>query len=228
MGFDIPHLSPERQHHVALMRQIAQAITANTGDDFVLKGGTALLLGYGLPRFSSDLDFDRRRASIDLTRSIERGMQTAAITAQSLTTRKDTPTTKRYVLHYTGAAGIPPQRLKIEASFRQADAINEDEVAVVNGIRMYTIERLAPLKIEAFLDRTLGRDVFDTAFLLARYANAIPDEHLVSIDAMLAEFGEDGLLELITDDEILQAHDLDRITLELVETVRRLRAERGI
>lgn len=147
---------------------------------------------------------------------------------RSLTTRKDTPTTKRYMLHYAGSTNAAPQRLKIETSFRRADAISEDEAAVINGIRMYTIERLAPLKIDAFLDRTLGRDVFDTSFLLARYPNAIPDEQLVSIAAKFAELGEDGLLELMADDEILQAHDLDRVTLEMTEAVRRLRAARGI
>lgn len=228
MMFDGPRLSPERQRHLTLMRRIAQAVTVNTGDNFVLKGGTALLLGYGLPRFSSDLDFDGRRTTTDLTRSIESGAQAAAVAPQTLTARKDTPTTKRYMLHYTGSATTAPLRLKIEASFRRANDISEDEVTVINGIRMYTIERLAPLKVDAFLDRTLGRDVFDTAFLLARYPHAIPDEQLVSIDTKLAELGEDGLLELMADDEILQAHDLDRVTLEMVDAVRRLRAARGV
>ena len=36
--------TPEQTHHVALMRAIAQELTSRTGDAFVLKGGTALLL----------------------------------------------------------------------------------------------------------------------------------------------------------------------------------------
>lgn len=48
-------------------------------------------------------------------------------------------------------------------------------------------------------------------------------ELLVSIDAKLADLGEDDLLELMADDEIRQAHDLGRVTLEMVDTVRRLR-----
>lgn len=74
MRLEVPSLSPERQQHVAVMRRIAQAVTANTGDNFVLKGGTALLLGYGLPRFSFDLDVDGRRTATDLSRSIESGV----------------------------------------------------------------------------------------------------------------------------------------------------------
>ncbi len=42
------------------------------------------------------------------------------------------------------------------------------------------IERLAPLNVDAFIDRTLGRDVFDTSFLLARYPGSILDEQQVS------------------------------------------------
>jgi len=36
--------TPEQARHVALMRAIAQELTSRTGDAFVLKGGTALLL----------------------------------------------------------------------------------------------------------------------------------------------------------------------------------------
>lgn len=65
--FEAQPLSPEQQRHVDLMRHITQEVTARTGDNFVLKGGTALLLSYGLPRFSTDLDFDGRRTSVDLS-----------------------------------------------------------------------------------------------------------------------------------------------------------------
>ena len=63
-----------------------------------------------------------------------------------------------------------------------------------------------------------------TSFLLARYPGSILNEQLVAIDAKLAELGEDGLLEFMGDDDILQAHDLYRITLDMVDAVRRIRA----
>lgn len=87
------------------------------------------------------------------------------------------------------------------------------------------IERLAPLKVDAFIDRSLGRDVFVTSFLLACYPGSILDEQLVAIDAKL---GENGLLEFMADGDFLQAHDLDRITLDMVDAVRRLRAARFV
>lgn len=63
------------------MREIAQAITrADTKKEFVLKGGTGLLLAYGLPRFSTDLDFDGKNPAFDISSAIrERTMQFAQI-----------------------------------------------------------------------------------------------------------------------------------------------------
>lgn len=45
--FEAQPLSPEQQRHVDLIRHIAQEVTARIGDNFVLKGGAALLLAYG-------------------------------------------------------------------------------------------------------------------------------------------------------------------------------------
>ena len=42
--------------HQEIMREIAQELSAST--PMVLKGGTALLLGHGLSRHSTDLDYD--------------------------------------------------------------------------------------------------------------------------------------------------------------------------
>ena len=46
----------EKQHG-DLMRGFLQHLNQNT-DQFILKGGTALFMFYGLDRFSEDLDFD--------------------------------------------------------------------------------------------------------------------------------------------------------------------------
>lgn len=72
-----PPFTPEQARHVALMRTIAQELTSRTGDLFVLKGGTTLLLAYDLPHFSIVLDFDGRSPAIDLTDSIQDGAAAA-------------------------------------------------------------------------------------------------------------------------------------------------------
>ena len=157
--FEAQPLSPEQQRHVDLMRHIAQEVTARTGDSFVLKGGTALLLAYGLPRFSTDLDFDGRRTSVDLTASLRAGAEAAGTPTHNLRTAKSTWAVRRHMVHYRDDAMKP---LKVEVSYRQADQIDEADVTVIDGIRTYTIDKLASLKIDALVSRTKARDIFDT------------------------------------------------------------------
>lgn len=68
------------------------------------------------------------------------------------------------MVHYRDDAMKP---LKVEVSYRQADQIDEADVTVIDGIRTYTIDKLAFLKIDALVGRTKARDIFDTSYLLA-------------------------------------------------------------
>lgn len=180
--FEAQPLSPEQQRHVDLMRHIAQEVTARTGDNFVLKGGTALLPVYGLPRFSTDLDFDGRRTGVNLTASLRAGAEAAGTPTHNLRTAKSTWAVRRHMVHYRDDAMKP---LKVEVSYRQADQIDEADVTVIDGIRTYTIDKLASLKIDALVNRTKARDIFDTSYLLARYPEATTDSDLQRIDQLI-------------------------------------------
>lgn len=201
--FEAIRFTPEQQQHVELMRSIAQSITANTGDSFVLKGGTALLLAYGLPRYSEDLDFDGKRLSVDLKPSIHAGAASVGAEIEQLTTKKNTDTTRRHMLHQQNGTAGP---LKIEVSYRQADHLDEADITTIDGIRVYTPEKLAEQKIAALADRTAARDIFDVAFLLERYPTAIRDEDLDRIEEVIDRLGLDDLERIMQHDQILRAH----------------------
>lgn len=49
-----------------------------------------MLLAYGLPRFSVDLDFDDRSPGTDLTRPIRAGTADGSLGVEALTTKKNT------------------------------------------------------------------------------------------------------------------------------------------
>ena len=49
-------------------------------------------------------------------------------------------------------------------AYRQADQIEEADVTVIDGIRTYTIDKLASLKIDALVNRIRARDIFDTSY----------------------------------------------------------------
>ena len=93
-------LNPERRLHVDIMR----AISRDLGDlPMVLKGGTALLLCYGLNRFSEDLDFDSPR-KFNIAGRIDRILSQKS-SAHELKVVKDTETVQRIKSHYCGVAG---------------------------------------------------------------------------------------------------------------------------
>lgn len=73
-------------------KQIIQAFLKDLpADDFVLKGGTALMFYYGLDRFSEDIDLDSERS--DLQEYLEQFCHTHGFT---YTVKKDGDLAKAY------------------------------------------------------------------------------------------------------------------------------------
>jgi len=117
--------------------------------------------------------------------------------------------------------------LKIEVSYRQAQQIDEDDVTTINGIRTYRLEKLASLKIDALVNRTKARNIFDTSFLLHRYPKAISNDDLTRIDQLIDLIGLNDLEAIMQDDDILNRFDLTHVAVSLIENVLKMRRERG-
>lgn len=223
--FETQPLTPEQSRHLDLMYHIAQEVTARTGDNFVLKGGTALLLAYGLPRFSTDLDFDGRRTSIDMTPALRAGADTAGVPVRNLRTAKNTWAVRRYMLHYRDDVMKP---LKVEISYRQGDNIDEDDVTTINGIRTYNLDKLTTLKIDALVNRAKGRDIFDVAYLLAQHPESVSNHDLQRIDQVIDIIGLNDLEAIMLDDDILDYFDLTDVAVKLVDNTIWLKRERKL
>lgn len=129
-----------------------------------------------------DLDFDGRRTSVDLATSLRASAEASGMPVRNLRTAKNTWMVRRHMVHYRDDAMKP---LKVEVFYRQADQIDEADVTIIDGIRTYTIDKLASLKIDALVNRTKARDIFDTSYLLARYPEAITDTDLQRIDQLI-------------------------------------------
>jgi len=67
-------------------------------DLFVLKGGTALMMCYGLDRFSEDIDLDMLSSDKTVMQNILQ--KYCSKTGYTFRTAKQTNTTERYILHY--------------------------------------------------------------------------------------------------------------------------------
>ena len=207
------------------MRRIAQTLTETTGNAFILKGGTALLLAYGLPRYSTDLDYDGRDRNIDIARYLQTSAERTGIQIDSLNLKKDTESVKRYMLHYKGSENDP---LKVEISYRQAITINDKDITIIDGICVYVIEKLASLKAAAFLGRMKARDVFDIAFILRQYPDAIQKDLLIRISERVDELTLDLLSAAMREERILRGFDPDEIVLDLQNRIDRLKTKPSI
>ena len=216
----MPKFNENQLEHIELMKLIAQEVSKN--EPSVLKGGTALLLGYGLDRFSDDLDFNFPKEKIfDLKPYITKAAQSLGIKINSISIKKDTDTTKRYIVNYDSTFTKGDYSLKVECSMRYD--IEEKEFTIIDGINIYKIEDLAKLKTDAFIGRVKARDTYDIAFLLNNYQNQINKEtwdrierHVNSkgIDELLREFEEEAKQDVSLGD-----FDATKIVLSLQEAL---------
>lgn len=83
----------------------------------------------------------------------------------SLRIAKDTDTVKRVFISYGNSE---ENRLKVEVSYRKK-TIALNETTRINGITVYSIDRLAAMKTIAYMGRDRIRDLYDIAFICNNY-----------------------------------------------------------
>jgi len=142
------------------MNNISKTMNKNS-NEFVLKGGTALMLCYGLDRFSEDIDLDKNRGSGNFLKFVDAHCKQFGYVYRIA---KDTNTVKRTFINYGGDY----KPLKIEMSMRRKE-IPDDEITTVNGIVTYTPDTLAEMKALAYQGRDAIRDLYDLCFLYNNY-----------------------------------------------------------
>jgi predicted nucleotidyltransferase component of viral defense system len=142
--------------------------------EIYFKGGTALRIVYGSPRFSEDLDFGSTLHDID---EIERAVLATLIEVQREGISSDIIESKKtsggYLAVIDFVLGKTVIRLRFEASFREKELESETETIVSDFIPPYIINSLAQEqliggKIAALLDRRKPRDFYDLYYLLQK------------------------------------------------------------
>jgi len=184
--------------HVAVMECIAQEIATQANDNFVLKGGTALLLVHNLKRFSTDLDFDGKNPTTDIQNAVEKGLAKAGATQLAISCVKNTDTVKRYKVHYEGN---PENPLKVEISYR--NPILAQDVEKTNGIYVYNLTKLTEQKTAAFVNRLSARDIYDIAFLLENHSDKFSLPLLERIQSKVDNVGIDYLATAMNEDSLI-------------------------
>lgn len=134
-------------------------------DKFILKGGTSLMLCYNLDRFSEDIYLDSISRN-NINKIVE---SFCKLNNYSFRTEKDINTVNRFMINY----GNQSKPLKVEISFRNKN-ISDSFVCNINNIKVYTIEVISTLKVNAFQKRDKLRDLYDLVFICKNYWNDLP------------------------------------------------------
>ncbi len=208
------NLSNEEKIHADLMLDITDSLSSLP---MALKGGTALLFGYGLDRFSEDLDFDSN-IKLNIVSKIRKILEKNTKN-YDLRIVKDSDTVQRLRINYL-KDGLE-RSLKIEISFRSS--FEEGDICYkeidAKKIKTYKIQNLISQKINALINRTKARDLYDVNFLLNQYlADFNQDDRLKLYDYVKNIDNLEGeYKEAFKDDFLLNEELLDSIILNIEE-----------
>ena len=161
------HLTKEQIHHERVLSSIVRRLQ-NT--PYVLRGGTALALVYGLDRHSVDLDFDGDK-KFSVKRHVRDGLRDVNLEMKSFRVFKDSDTKQGIKVHYGAFRSHESTLIKLDLSFESM--VNPDDVVVLNGIRTYSVAALFDQKLEVTEDRTKAVDLFDLGFLAKTYGEEL-------------------------------------------------------
>lgn len=225
--------------HEKLMRSVLKSISDTP---LVLKGGTALLFGYRLDRFSEDLDFDSDR-KLNLESKIKRCVP-FGIKLDGIDTLKDTGALTRYRVRYHSEHG--PRSLKLEISYRTPPA--SSDIRNIMGCRVSSLQRIIDQKLKASFDgedpRSKVRDLYDLCFVARRWP-AIFTDQLSSrlslfaknpealVQRYQADYNEDDLIPDLADLEELavdihcRAEDIKHSLLDVSKRIEAIRTLQG-
>ena len=152
------------------------AFYRESGSERVMfKGGTALRMIYGNPRFSEDLDFSGFRTSLreieDWVASALGEMERNAIPVSIAESKK---TSGGYLAIIASPVRDLPVQIQVQVSLRRRDDVKGQGVLVTPELLpAYTLTQLPQRwlveeKLEALLTRVKPRDYFDLYFMLRK------------------------------------------------------------
>ena len=192
-------LESHQEDRIKFMKEILPLFSEN----FILKGGTALSLFYGLDRYSEDLDFDCISQNMNFIKNLKMHRN---FKKWKITIKKDTEFVFKAMIDYGAVSHLGNYPLKIEVSGRERNRLRllKDKNAFyqnINGVNVYNIDKLIAMKINAFNGRDKIRDLFDINFLFEHYPQFFTIANLESIITKLHYCGEEEL-DLLLGDEM--------------------------
>lgn len=193
-------LTPEQELHERIMRAVAIRIQSTP---YVLKGGTALALLYGLDRHSEDLDFDDCGKRVSIKNQVRDGLRDGGVSMSDFIHDYETWKGQRFKVHYIDPQTRRDRLLRIETSSRSEP--NPDDIVVVDGIRTYRLPALFDQKMEAASNRVKARDLFDIGFVVATHGDRLSSDQIERADSFSRDYEDlaDRYRQAFEKDELL-------------------------
>ena len=144
----------------------------NKSENFLFKGGTALRLVFGSPRFSEDLDFSAKKNSVDYEQVLENVLLGLANEGIEVDLKESKVTSGGHLASIEVKLLNQSIEIQNQISFRsklklaaETVLINSD-IAPSYNVTLLSRELLVTEKLMALLDRKKSRDFFDLYFIL--------------------------------------------------------------
>jgi hypothetical protein len=212
--------------HKAILFQMAKAI-ATIKKHYVLKGGTALMFGRGLNRFSTDLDYDTSK-KLAMEGIIKETFHKISTDILDLKRIKDIGVNQKFVIRYRTPTGFQ-EVVKIETRILPEIDMSKTETTP-DGLLIYNTTHQLRQKI--FTANARGnrapRDLFDIDFLASKF----PEAALNNAEELI-KFGEDitRLQHIYKDawkkDDILSQHSIANTILRIGIITEKLKETTG-
>ncbi|CAM3107593.1 nucleotidyl transferase AbiEii/AbiGii toxin family protein [Streptobacillus felis] len=207
---------------IEIMKEILNII----GENYILKGGTALMLYYGLDRFSEDIDLDSKTNNLNILSKLE-NYSKKNNKNWKFNIKKNTDTVFRIMLDYgeKNEKGLYP--LKIEISNRNKNLIinNVLNYTIINGVNVYNLEEILSMKTRAFNNRDKIRDFYDISFYIEKEPIKFNENDLLNIKEKL-DYTDMEVFEKLLNNEFkennLKDIDAEKIIINTYEKVEEL------
>lgn len=195
----------DKNKHLKLINDLLKYINENA-NDFILKGGTALMCCYGLDRFSADIDLDGKRKLETIIKNFCKSNNL------EYNIKKDTEFVERFMIHYD-----QNESLKVEISHRKFDLYQKQSV-VVNSINTYSIQDLFSFKIDCLNQRTKIRDFYDVCFIYNNYKTALKHDDIYRLEDFLNKNEENYYEYLINtqNDEYIDKNKFENYYIKML------------
>lgn len=143
-------------------------------ENFLFKGGTALKLIFGSPRFSEDLDFSGMKNSYSYEKILEEVLLDLSFENIRIDLLESKATSGGHLAIFTTQIFGENLELINEISFRAKESLDKETVLVASELTpSYTISLLEKKilvkeKLQALITRQKPRDFFDLYFILRK------------------------------------------------------------